>query len=375
MTAAFLLALAALSVGVDLDAVKDQNGAVLVQIGGPPTATAETQQAIVSALAPLPVTVAAGTVPAIDVADIRGALAIPTGDTTWLAQVYVDSSGQVMKGAVTVFVVDWRHGRLFMRSLRHSGPIVSPLIREQVVQIVVAAVGSLLAGQRVGEDREMAEQKLAELQRPAAIEAAPAPPAEAIAAPAPTNRPAFADTAPSWLWTMAAGYAVRGASDALTLQHGPTMALAVQWRRGVWSLGPLVRVAYFQGAQRLEAPLAIRLSQWPLGAGLGAGWRFTPRAWLHAAAMGAMEPTVVHPAPADPQVMPADRIALYIPGGAASAGLDVAVTQWFRLRVDVGVNIDASQRRFVIQSTAGPEETLRLWRAKPWGAFSLVLAP
>ncbi len=373
MTAAFLFALVATSFSTVAEAAKDQDESVFVQIGGPPAAAAETQAAIVSALAPMAVKVKPQVVAAVDVAEIRSALAAPAGDPTWLAQVYIDSSGRVMTGAVTVFVVDWRHGRLFMRSLRQTGPTAGPLIREQVVQIVVAAVGSLLAGQRVGEDREQAEQKLANLQRPAVAEAKPAPTAAVAASltPPQTTSPA---TVPAWLWSVALGYGARGAGGALSLQHGPTVDLAVQWERGAWMLGPMMRAAYLQGAERLDSPVALRLSQWPLWIGLSAGRRLTSHTLLHAAALGGIEPTVVRPAPADPQVMPAGQTTIYIPSMAAVAGLDVTLTRRLKLRVDVGVSVDASQHRLVIQTTNGPEQALTLGRIKPFGALAVVLA-
>ncbi|MCG5056090.1 MAG: hypothetical protein KA712_24320 [Myxococcales bacterium] len=153
MTAAFFLTFVANSPTFASGADEDRGASVFVQVGGPAVAAAETQRALVSALGPMAVAVKPELVAAVDVTSVRSALAAPAGDTTWLAQVYIDSAGSVREAAATVFVVDWRHGRLFMRSLPHSSPSTSPLIREQVVQIVVAAVGSLLAGQRVGEDR------------------------------------------------------------------------------------------------------------------------------------------------------------------------------------------------------------------------------
>lgn len=374
MTAAFFLALVANSLSFASGADEDRGESVFVQVGGPAVAAAETQRALVSALGPMAVTVKPEVVPAIDVANVRSALATPAGDTTWLAQVYVDSAGSVMAAAATVFVVDWRHGRLFMRSLPHSSPSTSPLIREQVVQIVVAAVGSLLAGQRVGEDREQAEQKLADLQRPPAPVAKPEPPVAPVAAPAlPAPSPApLPVTAPSWSQTLALGYGVRAAGSALNLQHGPSLAMAVHWHRKAWQLGPVLRASYLSGAERAGAPVAISLSQWPVWIGVDVGRRFASRALFHAAFLGGIEPTTVDPSPSDPQVTPAASTTLYIPSLAAALGVDATLTHRLRLRAEVGISVDGSQQRFVIQSLASPEETLRLGRVKPWGGLSVV---
>lgn len=376
MTAAFFLTFVANSPTFASGADEDRGASVFVQVGGPAVAAAETQRALVSALGPMAVAVKPELVAAVDVTSVRSALAAPAGDTTWLAQVYIDSAGSVREAAATVFVVDWRHGRLFMRSLTHSSPSTSPLIREQVVQIVVAAVGSLLAGQRVGEDREQAEQKLADLQRPPTPEAKPEPPAPPVAAPAlPAPSPSPAPPrapATSWSRTLALGYGVRSAGTALSLQHGPSLAVAVQWHREAWQLGPLLRAFYLRGAERAGAPVAISLSQGPVWIGVDVGRRFASRTLFHAALLGGIEPTTVNPSSSDPQVTPAASTTLYTPSLAASLGVDVNLLRRVRVRAEVGISVDGSQRRFVIQSVDSPEETLRLGRVKPWGGLSVV---
>jgi hypothetical protein len=262
---------------------------VLVRMAGEPTEVAAQREVLAAALGGLAVELELAAVAQVVVEEV---LTPDPEAPLALARVWLDAR---RKGEVLVYLGDGSWQRFVWRRVTSEGN--AELLREQVGQIVAAAVETLLAGELVGVPREEMEEELGvRVTRPP--QPTPEPPAPSLRAPRPTpprSAPApgralpapVAITPTPWRLRGALLYEGQGYASEQVLLHGPAAILSVdapglalapgielwgQYRLPFETDGAPVGFRMEGGALRLLCALQLVATQLvALHAGVGAG--------------------------------------------------------------------------------------------------------
>ncbi|MCC6874075.1 MAG: hypothetical protein IT378_07180 [Sandaracinaceae bacterium] len=282
----------------------------------------------------------------VDVLDLRTVVDPPADPAPALARVWVERGTD----RVTIFLVDRDWERILIRHV----PVPEALdeaAREQVAQIVHAAIEALLGGARLGVTREEARQSL---DVPRAVE----PPAAPVAGPASRGLLATGD--------LSLAYAGQLFADGPALRHAITVAIALRFGEGL-------------GGGALRPVVLVAGELWPSLGADGQGLHLELRSWVLRAEGGVdVEPaagtTVRVTAGLALDVTNVEPRTLAAGGALAGSAYDAVaplvslraavlqrVWEWLGVSAGLALDLDLLDTRYVVATPAGDRSLLDPW--------------
>lgn len=323
---------------------------VELRYGGPEDARAFLGPTIEELLAPIAVVRDEGRVDAIDP---RTVVYAPEDPAPALARVWIERG----RDRVTIFLADATWERILVR---HVPAIeLDEAAREQVAQIVRAAVEALLEGARIGMTREEAREAL-DLPPP------PPPPEDPSLPPPPAGLRATGDVALGYLGQLFADE---------TFRHAVALALAL--RLGDGSVRPVIGAGadFWPTSSSYGAGLRLDLRTWTLRAEGGVDIEPIEGTIVRACAGIALDITSVEPRAIDGS---ATRIANAYDALGPLLFVRAAIVQriwdWIGVSGGVVIDLDPIDTRYVVRTRDGDATVLDPWivRLSFWASAAVL---